>query len=180
VRSLAQDRNSHTLRRDLTGIALFVGAIWIVFALDRVLPLEALGLVPRQLQGLTGVVAMPFLHADFKHLTGNTVPLIVMLFLLAGSRADSALIVIMVALLSGALLWLFGRTALHIGASALVYGLIAFHVFAGVFERRLTSIVIAIGVGIFYPHFCKVFCRFSVACPGRGIYSVPLPGHWLH
>lgn len=150
MRSLAGPQHRHSIRRDITGIALFIGCIWVVFVIDRVLPLEALGLIPRQLQGLTGIIAMPFLHADFKHLMGNTVPLAALLLLLAGSRADSTAIVCLVTLLSGALLWLFGRTALHIGASALVFGLIAFHVFAGIFERRATSILISIGVGVFY------------------------------
>lgn len=150
MRPVVDPKNQHSLRRDLTGIAIFVAIIWIVFLLDRFLPLEALGLIPRSLSGLTGIIAMPFLHADFKHLIGNTVPLAVTLFLLAGSRADSGIIVVMITLLAGVLLWLFGRTALHIGASALVFGLIAFHVFAGVFERRLTSIIIALGVGFFY------------------------------
>ena len=80
----------------------------------------------------------------------NSIPLVVTLALLAGSRANSAIIVALVALLAGVLLWLFGRTALHIGASALVYGLIAFHVFAGIFEKRLVSILIAVFVGVLY------------------------------
>ena len=148
--SLIDSRNVHTFKRDITGIAALVGVIWFVFLLDRVLPLEQLGLVPRTARGLIGIIAMPFLHGDFSHLLGNTVPLVVTLLLLAGSRANSQFIVVVIALLCGIGLWLFGRPALHIGASGVVFGLIAFHVFAGIFEKRLRSVVIAIIVGFLY------------------------------
>ena len=148
--SLVDTRNVHSIRRDIGGILVFVGAIWIVFAFDLFLPLERFGLVPRTGFGLTGIVAMPFLHGSLAHLMSNTVPLLLTLLLLAGSRADSVRIVVAIALLGGAGLWLFGRTALHIGASGLVFGLVAFHIFAGVFERRAQSIVISLVVGALY------------------------------
>jgi membrane associated rhomboid family serine protease len=148
--SLVDTRNVHTIKRDFAGIAALLGMIWLVFVLDRVLPLESLGLVPRRFSGIPGIVAMPFLHADFKHLLGNTIPLAVTLLLLAGSRANSGAIVIMIILLAGLGLWLFGREARHIGASGLVFGLVSFHIFAGFFEKRIQSIVIALIVGLLY------------------------------
>lgn len=132
------------------GVGILIAIIWLAFALDLFLPLEKLGLVPRTMHGLTGIVAMPFLHGDFKHLVGNTIPLAVTMMLLAGSRANSGIIVALITLLCGAGLWLFGRTALHIGASGVVFGLITFHVFAGIFEKRLQSVVISIIVGLLY------------------------------
>lgn len=143
-------RNVHSITRDLAGVGLFIALIWIVFVLDRFLPLEAFGLVPRTFSGLIGIVAMPFLHGDFKHLLGNTIPLGVTMMLLAGSRANSAAIVVIITLLGGIGLWLFGRTALHIGASGLVFGLITFHVCAGIFERRLQSVILSVVVGLLY------------------------------
>lgn len=148
--TLVDRRNVHTVRRDFGGIVLFIAAIWLVFVFDRVLPLERLGLVPRTIGGLTGIVTMPFLHGDLAHLIGNSVPLAAMLLLLAGSRANSLAIVTLITLLGGAGLWLFGREALHIGASGLVFGLIAFHIFAGIFERRLRSLLISLAVGLAY------------------------------
>ncbi|MFK7853492.1 MAG: rhomboid family intramembrane serine protease [Granulosicoccus sp.] len=147
---LIDSRNVHTIKRDMAGVVLLIAAIWIVFALDTFLPLENFGLVPRTFRGLLGIVAMPFLHGDFKHLLGNTIPLAVTMILLAGSRANSGVIVALITILCGLGLWLFGRTALHIGASGLVFGLITFHVFAGIFEKRLQSVVIAVVVGLLY------------------------------
>ena len=148
--ALVDPRNVHDIKRELTWILLFLGTIWVVFLFDRFLPLERFGLVPRTLDGLTGVVTMPFLHGNLQHLIGNSIPLTVTLLLLAGSRANSLAIVVLITVLGGAGLWVFGRTALHIGASGLVFGLIAFHIFAGIFERRPTSIVISIVVGLMY------------------------------
>jgi membrane associated rhomboid family serine protease len=142
--------NAHTLREEFKWVALFVAIIWAVFVLDRFLPLENLGLIPRTIGGLPGIVAMPFIHADLSHIIGNTIPLVITMLLLAGSRANSAQIVALIVALSGILLWLFGRSALHIGASGLVFGLISFHVFAGFFERRLISVLIAVLVGFLY------------------------------
>ena len=140
----------HKIREELKGIILFLVLIWGIFLLDRVLPLEQFGLVPRDLSGAIGILTMPFLHADFQHLIGNSVPLIILLCLLAGSRVSSFKTSVSISLLGGVLLWLFGRTALHIGASGLIFGLMTFLIFAGYFERRVRSILIAVLVGVLY------------------------------
>ena len=150
MNGLIDSRNIHSIKRDLLGVCIFIAIIWVAFFLDRFLPLENLGLVPRTIRGLTGIVAMPFLHGDFKHLLGNTIPLAVTMLLMAGSRANSGAIVAIIALLCGVGLWTFGRTALHIGASGVVFGLITFHVFAGIFEKRLQSVLISVVVGLLY------------------------------
>ena len=140
----------HKIREELKGIILFLVLIWGIFLLDRLLPLEQFGLVPRDLSGAIGILTMPFLHADFQHLIGNSVPLIILLCLLAGSRVSSFKTSVSISLLGGVLLWLFGRTALHIGASGLIFGLMTFLIFAGYFERRVRSILIAVLVGVLY------------------------------
>lgn len=142
--------HDHRVWRELRGILLFVGAVWIVFLVDRLLPLEQLGLVPRTLRGLPGIVASPFLHADLAHIVSNSVPLLVLLVLLAGSRSDSRLVVISVIVLGGGLLWVFGRAAVHIGASGLVFGLTAFLLASGVLERRWPALMAALIVGLLY------------------------------
>lgn len=129
---------------------IFVGVIWGVFLLDLILPLEQLGLVPRSITGLIGIVTMPFLHGSFGHLLSNTVPLVVLLGLMVASRRQPWSTMILLTLISGVALWLFGRTALHIGASGLIYALMGFLIAAGIFERRLSSAAIALFVGLIY------------------------------
>lgn len=150
MRSLSGKEHIHSIRRDLTGIAVFVAVIWLVFAVDVFLPLEQFGLHPRSFKGLAGILTLPFLHANLQHILANTVPLVVLLCLLAGSRANSIDIVVFISVVAGVLLWIFGRSAIHIGASVLVFGLIGFLVCAGFFEKRLLSALIAIGVAVVY------------------------------
>ncbi len=128
----------------------FLIVIWVVFALDQLLPLEQFGLVPRQLRGLLGIVAMPLLHGDVNHLLANTTPLVFLLLLLVGSRTRILEVVLSLWLLSGVLLWVFGREALHIGASTLVFALGSFLIVTGIIERRLLSFAIAVLVTIVY------------------------------
>jgi len=82
-------------------IVIIVGAIWVVFILDLILPLEQLGLVPRSLTGLLGIVAMPFVHGNFGHLSSNTLPLTVLLGLMVLSRPRPWSTLIILTLISG-------------------------------------------------------------------------------
>ncbi len=137
--------NQHRIKDELVWIFGLIACIWFVFILDRVLPLESLGLRPRSLIGLTGIASITFLHQDLGHIVANTVPLITLLALLAGSRSNSIVTVISIALLGAALLWLFGRgNSIHIGASLLVFGLIGFLLVSGFLERRLIPLVISV------------------------------------
>lgn len=143
--------HAHKIKEELLWVLLFIASIWIIFLLDWFLPLENLGLVPRTFSGIFGIVTMPFLHADLAHLMSNTVPLVVLLTLLAGSKANSALIVVSITLLAGLLLWLFGRgDALHIGASGLVFGLAVFLILSGLLERRTIPMIISFVVAAMY------------------------------
>ncbi|CAA6812128.1 MAG: Rhomboid family intramembrane serine protease [uncultured Thiotrichaceae bacterium] len=143
--------HSHRIREEAKLIALFIAAIWLIYFADRLLPLENLGLAPRELSGTLGIITMPFLHADWQHITSNTLPLIVLLALLAGSRADSIKVVIFISLIGGALLWLFGRSnSIHIGASLLVFGLGVFLVVSGMLEKRTLPIIVSLIVVALY------------------------------
>ncbi len=147
------NRNSRaaaSLQERVLPIVWFVGIIWVVFVLDLFLPLEQLGLVPRNLVGLAGIAAMPFLHGNLGHLLSNTVPLVILLGLLVVSRRRPWSTMIMLTLMSGIALWLFGRSALHIGASGLIYALMGFLIVAGLLERRLISSLVAVFVGVTY------------------------------
>ncbi len=144
-------KHVHQIKEELPLVAAFIAAIWVVFILDRFLPLENFGLVPRNVGYITGILAMPFLHGDWGHIMSNTVPLIVLLTLLAGSKANSRWIVLFIILLGGLLLWLFGRGAsLHIGASGLVFGLAVFLIVSGFLERRTVPMIVAILVTFLY------------------------------
>lgn len=120
-----------------------IGLIWLTFLIDRLAPLEQLGLRPRSLGGMPGIAVMPFLHFDYRHLMSNTVPLIVLLGLLAFDRHNSLGTVVLIILLSGVLLWCFGRSANHIGASGLVFGLAGYTVARGYKAQSFASFAAA-------------------------------------
>jgi membrane associated rhomboid family serine protease len=142
---------SRTIRQEISGVVLFIGAIWAVFLASRVFPaLDDYGVIPRTTIGLVGIPAMPFLHLNLEHIVSNTIPLFVLLILLAGSRAESWEVVIFISLLGGFLLWIFGRGAVHIGASGLISGLTAFLVLSGFLEKRIIPLLIAVLVGFLY------------------------------
>ena len=79
------------------------------------------GLLPRRLVGLPGIIFSPFLHQDFGHLIFNLIPLWMLtnLVLMMGWVAYVWVSLLLI-FSSGLLLWLFGRSALHIGASGLI------------------------------------------------------------
>jgi membrane associated rhomboid family serine protease len=142
----------HTVREELYAVLAFVGFIWFVFLIGYTLPfqLASFGITPRTTRGLIGIAAAPFLHANWAHIINNTIPLTVLLVLLAGSRAASWAIVIAIVLLSGALVWLLARPYTHIGASSLIYGLVAYLFVSGIREQRIVPMLIAIFVGFLY------------------------------
>lgn len=157
LRNNLGDQNQHSIGDEITKVLIFVGVIWAVFFLDLFLPLsEWFALVPWSVNRLPGIVAMTFLHKDLGHILANTVPLIVLMTLLAGSRANSWTTVAALIVVGGSLLWLFGRNGddslviSHIGASLLVFSLVTFFLAAAWFEKRLVPMLIAALVGFLY------------------------------
>lgn len=147
----------HTIRQELLGVLIFIITIWVMFLAGRFLPVnEYLGLVPRRLSGLPGIIFLPFLHRDFAHIFNNSIPLLVLCTMLAGSRADSVTVVSAIVLLSGTIIWLVAPNGppnaplLYVGASALVFGLVTFLISSGIFERRTIPMAVAIVVGLMY------------------------------
>ena len=140
------------MAKELAGIVWLVATLWIVHLADVVLPIDfnLYGLVPRKMWGLIGIPLMPFLHGSWGHLLGNTIPLSILLFILLGSRRDYLEVILSIVIIGGLLLWCFGRSVVHIGASGLVYGLVAFLIASGFAERRPVSIFVALLVGFLY------------------------------
>ena len=139
-------------KREFYWIGIIILVLWLVRIVDAFIPyaLTQWGLHPRSLSGLPGIVLMPFLHRDFAHLFSNTWSLVILLGLLVSVRRSPWLLVIATALTGGALLWLMGRNANHVGASGIVFGLIGFLIVNGFLHRSLPSVAIAIIVGILF------------------------------
>lgn len=141
-----RDGSQHTVLEELRGILIFIGVLWGIFILDIFLPLSDYGLKPRTISGLVGILTMPLLHGSLGHLISNTIPLLVLLALLAGSRANSIVIVVAISILSGVLLWGLSvqPNSNHIGASGLVYGLISYLILSGFLEGRIGPLLVSV------------------------------------
>ncbi len=113
--------------------------IWLVQIAQGFLDQDwgAYSLHPRNLSGLIGIITAPLLHANWEHLLGNTVPLIVLSFLLIYSyREISGKIFWISYFLNGVLLWFFARDAFHLGASGVVYALASFLLVSGLIRKN--------------------------------------------
>ena len=138
----------------LAGVRLgvFGAALWLVFIADWLLPadLNQWGILPRSLSGIWGILFSPFLHADLGHLLSNFIPLMILLSMLLVTQRDGWWIVLQIVLLGGLLLWIVGRSAMHVGASGLIYGLIAYMMAAGFRQGRFGPALAALVVGFLY------------------------------
>ncbi|HOV14162.1 MAG TPA: rhomboid family intramembrane serine protease [Spirochaetota bacterium] len=131
----------------------FVFTLWIVFVVDLIIPIKltSFGLLPRTPMGLVGIFTCVFLHGSLFHLISNTIPLFVLTFMvLTFYKKNSIGVFLFVITIGGLLVWIFGRTSYHIGASGLIYGLVAFLISCGIFQRNAQSIIISVIIVILY------------------------------
>lgn len=123
----------------------FVVILWLIQLWQGFMSVDFsdYSLYPRTASGLLGILTAPLLHADFGHLLGNTVPLLILGLLLFTSYKEIAGKVFwLVYITNGLLLWLFARDSFHLGASGVVYGLAFFLFFSGFIRKipRLTML----------------------------------------
>ena len=131
----------------------FVILVWLMFGIQMIVGPEMtrLGLRPRDLGGLTGLLMTPLLHGSLAHVTSNTLPLFVGGIALLFLYPNSSLRVLPALYLgSSALAWIFARSSLHIGASGLVYGILTYVFVAGLLRRDLRSVGVSLMVWFFY------------------------------
>ncbi|WP_280293585.1 rhomboid family intramembrane serine protease [Nocardia abscessus] len=135
-------------------IAGFVAVLYGIEGVDTVVDgrLDAAGIEPRRADGLTGIVFAPLLHNGWPHLIGNTLPVLVLgfLVLLAGIWRGLAATAI-IWLVAGLGTWLTGATdSLHLGASSLVFGWLTFLISRGWFARNIGQIALGLVVLALY------------------------------
>ena len=113
--------------------------------------LSWLGVFPREVDGLLGIVTAPFIHGDWEHLFSNLLPLFMLSFVISFFYKRVAIMsMLLIYLLTGFLVWFLARPVYHIGASGVVYGLVSFVFWTGVFRRNVKSIVLALAVLVMY------------------------------
>jgi len=141
------------LFRSLFYPAAFVLLLWLVkiFEISFGINLVSLGIFPRKISGLIGIITAPLIHVNFNHLISNSLPLLLLgLGISYSYPTSSKKLFIGVYILHGVLVWIIARQAYHIGASGLVYGFVSFLFFSGIIRRDNRSIALALIVTLFY------------------------------
>ena len=140
--------------RSLVIPGIFVLIMWLVKILEIIfnIDLEVLGLAPLSLKGLPGILFSPLLHANFSHLSANTLPF----FFLGGMlfyfyRPIAWKIFWLIWLVTGLWVWVFARgDSVHVGASGVVYGLAAFLFLSGILRRESKLMAITLLIAFLY------------------------------
>ncbi len=130
-----------------TPIITLVALCWLIFVGNNLLwhgHLNQYGIVPRHLAGLPGILWAPLLHASFRHLAANTLPLLILGGIICGrSKTEFAMVLAAGTLLSGALTWLFARSASHIGASGLIFCFFGYLASMAWFRRTIGTLILS-------------------------------------
>jgi membrane associated rhomboid family serine protease len=146
------------IKRELKGQAIIlagvVALLWVIEGVDALFgqAFDVLGVVPRSVVGLRGILFAPFLHGGFAHLIANTVPLVVLgwLVMLRETR-DFFVVWALSAFVGGLGTWLIAPSnSVHIGASGVVFGFLGYLLARGWFERKALSVVLAAVAGVAY------------------------------
>ena len=136
----------------------FVALLYVIEAFDQVTGdhLQEDGIRPLEVDGLWGILWAPLLHANWAHLVANTVPALVLGFLVSlAGMARFVYATVIVWLLGGLGTWLIGNLGSqyetnHIGASGLIFGWLTFLIVFGFFTRHPWQIVVGIVVFLVY------------------------------
>ena len=131
----------------------FVLIIWVVFWFEVRFGynFSKYGIYPQSLEGLSGILVSPFIHGDIEHIYHNTIPLLVLsMALFYFYRPIAWKVILYGIILSGFLTWCIGRPSYHIGASGLIYVLVSFTFFKGVFAKHYRLIALSLIVVFLY------------------------------
>ena len=143
----------------LTFPIVFLILIWIIHLIKVIGSYELgmyFGLKPLSVPRISGILTSPLIHGDWGHLLGNSLSFIGLgFFMFYFYRKIALKSFFLIYLLTGIGVWLFGKNAFHIGASGIIYGMVALLFWVGVFRRNVRSIAISLVVltlysGMFY------------------------------
>ena len=143
------------LKTQLTIIGTFLAIFWGVEIINQIFfgdRLDIFGIIPRRIIGLRGIIFAPFLHADFPHLIANSVPFVILSWLVMLRNINDFFLVTFCSMLVGGTgVWLLAQPrSVTIGASILIFGYLGFLLFRGFFQRNAASIALSLLVFFLY------------------------------
>ena len=134
---------------------LFVAIIWLSFIFANAgvsdWNYSRLGIKPGDVGGLKGIIFPPFLHSSFSHLWSNTISLLILIWLLFYFYSKIAFnMLLYLWVLSGSVTWIIGRDSYHVGASGLVFAILFFLFFSGLFRKYIPLVAVSMIVAFIY------------------------------
>ncbi|OHR25181.1 rhomboid family intramembrane serine protease [Corynebacterium sp. HMSC061H03] len=149
-----QDRDGGLGAAISTAIGYLV-LIWTVFLVNEFIfggALNNFGVRPRETSTLWGILTAPLLHADYGHIVANSLPGALFAGLIAmSSKRLFWQVTLLITVVGGGLTWLVGGVnTVHIGASGLIYGWLAFLVVRGFVNRRVMQIILGVILASMY------------------------------
>lgn len=133
----------HDLSRAIFLSVVAVSVLWVIQSAGVLfsLPLNLLGIKPLEPVRLYGILTAPLVHGSYEHIFNNTLPLIVLgTALWYGYPRSRVWVIASSWLVSGLGVWLFGRDAVHLGASGVSHGLFFFLFTVSVIRRDALSV----------------------------------------
>jgi membrane associated rhomboid family serine protease len=145
---------AQTLKQSLKLPVAFVLLLWGIHLIEVLSDEELaafMGILPRQAEGLLGIVTFPLIHGGWGHLSSNSLPLIILgTAILFFYRPIALRSIAFIYLLHGAFVFLAARPVTHIGASGLVYGFAAFLLTSGILRRERSLMALSMLVIFIY------------------------------
>jgi membrane associated rhomboid family serine protease len=144
---------SKYVKATVASVTLLLALMWIVGMVNILFDyrLSEYGVVPRTVDGLIGIPLMPFLHGSFDHLLVNTLPAVILGGLVAIQGSKKFLTAtVFITLVGGGALWVVGRSAVHVGASGLIFGYFGYLIARAWYTRSLGAVLIAVVVAVVY------------------------------
>jgi membrane associated rhomboid family serine protease len=132
---------------------LFLFLFWFVFFVELFsqTDFKVLGVFPLHFKGLLGIITMPFIHGDIKHLLANSVAFgVLSVLLFSNYRHVASKVFVYIWVISGLILWFIGRQNWHIGASSVVYGIAFFLFLSGLLLKKTPLVATSLVVVFLY------------------------------
>jgi membrane associated rhomboid family serine protease len=133
---------------------LMLAGMWLLELLDQLSgnQLDQLGIHAREIDGMPEILTAPFLHAGWDHLMSNSLPFVVLGFLVLLSGLARWLVAsLIIIVISGLTAWfLTPANTIILGASGLIFGWMTYLLARGLWSRRPAQVVIAVLVLLVY------------------------------
>ena len=137
---------------------LLLVVLWLVFWADHLFPsidFYKYGVLPKESEGLKGIILMPLLHSkhEIQHIVNNSLPTVVLLGTIIYYYRTIALRVFVFSwLLTGFGVWALAQNTLsyHIGISGVIYAMVGFLFTSGIIRKHRPLQAISLFVAFIY------------------------------